>query len=64
MRDLGVRFYWVEGEPDGPVRFRCVIPVAGKAAVAQHFEAEADDVFQAAETALRRVALWRATSSP
>jgi hypothetical protein len=64
MRELGVSRFVVEGEPGGRVRFHCLIPVAGSRAVAQHFEAEADDEFQAAEVALRRVTLWRATESP
>jgi hypothetical protein len=60
MKDLGVSRYWIEGEPAGAVRFRCVIPLAGERAVSQQFEAEADDEIQAAEAALKRVALWRA----
>ena len=64
MRELGVARYWVEGEPGGPARFRCVIPLAGRHAVGQQFEADGDDDLQAAEAALRRVALWRATEAP
>lgn len=64
MQELGVRQYWIEGQPGGLVRFRCVIPVAGKNAMAQHFEAEAADEFRAADAALRRVLLWRATETP
>ena len=64
MRALGVSRFVIEGEPGGRVRFHCLIPVAGSRAVAQHFEAEADDELQAAEVALRRVTLWRATESP
>lgn len=64
MRELGVARYWIEGEPAGAVRFRCVVPLAGARAVGQLFEAEADDDIQAAEAALRRVALWRATETP
>ncbi|HEX8199653.1 MAG TPA: hypothetical protein VF590_04145, partial [Isosphaeraceae bacterium] len=63
MRELGVGRYWSEGRPDGPARFHCLIPLAG-AAVGQHIEAEGDDDLQAAEAALRRVALWRATETP
>ena len=58
---MGVSRYWIESEPGGPARFRCLIPLAGNRAVSQHFEAEGDDEFQAADAALRRVALWRAT---
>ena len=58
---LGVARYGVEGETGGRVRFHCVIPLAGRRAVGQYFEAEGDDEFQAARAAIRRVALWRAT---
>ncbi len=61
MRELGVSRYEVEGEPGGKSRFRCLIPLAGRRAVGQQFEGEGDDDFQAAEAALRRVALWKAT---
>jgi hypothetical protein len=63
LRDLGVSRYGVEGEPAGRVRFHCVIPLAGRRAVGQHFEAEGDDELQAARAALRRVALWRAAEA-
>ena len=63
MQELGVTRYWIEGEPNGPARFRCVIPLAGGRAVGQHFEAEADDELQAADAALRRIALWRAAAA-
>ena len=61
MADLGVRRYWIEGDPNGQVRFRCVIPLAGEHAVGQQFEAEAGDAIQAARTALKRAAIWKAT---
>jgi hypothetical protein len=61
MKQVGVSRYWIEAEPGGSVRFRCIIPLAGTRAVAQQFEAEGEDEFQAADAALRRVALWRAT---
>jgi hypothetical protein len=64
MRTLGVARYGIEGAPDGRVRFHCVIPLAGRRAVSQQFEAEGDDALDAAQTALRRVALWRATEQP
>lgn len=62
LRDLGVSRYGTEGEPSGRARFHCVIPVAGRRAVGQHFEAEGEDELQAARATLRRIALWRATS--
>lgn len=63
FRELGVTRYELEGETDGRSRFRCLIPLAGRRAVGQQFEGEGDDDFQAAEAALRRVALWRATET-
>jgi hypothetical protein len=64
MRELGVARYGIEGEPGGRVQFYCLIPLAGRRAVGQQFEAEGDDEIEAAQTALRRVALWRATAPP
>jgi hypothetical protein len=61
MQNLGVSRYTIEGQPSGQVVFSCLIPLAGRQAVAQHFEAEGENGFQAANAALRRVALWRAT---
>lgn len=63
LQALGVSRYGTEGEPGGRVRFYCVIPLAGRRAVSQHFEAEGDDDLEAARAALRRVALWRATEA-
>jgi len=63
LRTLGVTRYTIEAETDGRVRFSCVIPVDGLKAVGHHFEAEGDDEHQAAEAALKRVALWRATEA-
>jgi len=63
MKSLGVSRYGVEGDPNGRARFHCVIPLAGRRAVGQHFEAEGDDDLEAARSALRRVALWRATEA-
>jgi len=61
MASLGVVRYEFEGEPNGRVRFRCVIPLAGRRAVAQQFEAEGNNEMEAAGAALQRVALWKAT---
>ncbi len=61
MKSLGVTRYTIEGETDGQVRFSCVIPVDGLKAVGHQFEAEADDEYHAAEAALKRVTLWKAT---
>ncbi|WP_435008574.1 hypothetical protein P12x_005782 [Tundrisphaera lichenicola] len=63
MRLLGITRYSMEAETDGQVRFSCVIPVEGLRAVSQQFEAEGDDELQAAEAALRRVTLWKATEA-
>ena len=64
LNAAGVSRYWAEGTPGGPCTFRCVIPTAGGRALAQHFEAEGDDDLRAAEAALRRIALWKATEAP
>ena len=61
MKALGVTKYWVEGTPGGAVTFRCVVRSAGPDSADRQFEAEADDESQAAESALRRVAVWKAT---
>ena len=61
MQSLGVSRYACEGEPGGRVVFSCLIPLAGRQAVTQRFEADGDDLVQAARAALRRIALWRAT---
>jgi hypothetical protein len=64
MRTLKVSRFTVEGEPGGQVIFACLIPLAGRQAVTQRFEAVGDDVIQAANAALRRAILWRATQRP
>lgn len=60
LQSAGVTRYTIEGEPGGRVVFSCLIPLAGRQAVAQRFEAEADDEFEAAQAAIRRITLWRA----
>jgi hypothetical protein len=61
MQTLGVSRYTIEGQPTGRAVFSCLVPLAGHQAVAQRFEAEGEDAFRAAQAALRRLALWRAT---
>jgi hypothetical protein len=61
LRAMNVSRFTIEGEPSGRVLFSCLIPLAGRQAVAQRFEAEGDDVIQAVQATLRRIALWRAT---
>jgi hypothetical protein len=61
MQSLGVTRFSVEGEPGGRVTFSCLIPLAGKQAVSQRFEADGDDLFQAVQATLRRITLWKAT---
>ncbi len=63
MQSLGVTRYTIEGEPGGRVVFWCLIPLAGRQAVSQRFEGEGDDECHAAQAAIRRIALWRATRS-
>ena len=52
--------FWIEGSPAGPVTFRCVVPAETPDSADRQFEAEAPDELQAADSALRRVAVWRA----
>jgi hypothetical protein len=61
LQTLNVSRFTIEGEPSGRVLFSCLIPLAGRQAVAQRFEAEGDDLIQAVQATLRRIALWRAT---
>ncbi|GIW85901.1 MAG: hypothetical protein KatS3mg108_0225 [Isosphaeraceae bacterium] len=61
MKAFNVTRYWVEGPPDGPITFRCAIPLAGGNAVTHHFEAQGADLADAADAALNRIALWRAS---
>ena len=60
MKTLGVTKFWVEGSPAGAATFRCVAALDKAGASPRQFEAEGDDEFQAADSALRRVAVWRA----
>ncbi len=60
MQGLGISKFTIEGQPGGRVVFACLIPMAGRHAVSQRFEAEGEDAVAAARAALRRVALWRA----
>jgi hypothetical protein len=61
MQTLGVSRFMVEAEPGGRAVFSCLIPLAGRQAVAQRFEADGDDIIQAARATLRRIGLWRAS---
>jgi hypothetical protein len=61
MQSLGVSRYTIDGEPGVRVMFSCLIPLAGRQAIMQRFEAEGDDVVEAAQATLRRITLWRAT---
>ena len=60
---MGVNRYTLEGEPGRRTMFSCLIPLAGRQAVTQRFEAEGDDPVQAAQAALRRISLWQTTQS-
>ena len=52
MQTLGVSRFTIEGSLAGRVVFSCLIPLAGRQAVTQRFEAEGDDVVGAAQAAL------------
>ncbi len=56
MNALGVVRYEIVGSPGGKKKFRCEIDVPG----APKFEAESEDVAQAAQFALKRVVLFQA----
>ena len=61
MQTLGVSRFTIEGQPGGRVVFSCLIPLAGRQAVTQRFEAEGEDAHPGGtRPPLRRVALWRA----
>lgn len=60
LQTMGVARYTIEGVPGGRVTFSCLIPLAGRQAVTQRFEAEGDDELKAARAALRRIVLWQA----
>jgi len=61
LQSLNVSRFTIEGEPTGRVLFSCLIPMAGRQAVTQRFEADGDDVVQAVQATVRRIMLWRAT---
>ena len=64
MQTLGVSRFTLRANRGDPIVFACLIPVAGRQAVTERFEAEGDDVIHAAQSVLRRIVLWRATQSP
>jgi hypothetical protein len=64
MKSLGVSQFTIEGEAGGRVVFACLIPLAGRQAITQRFEAEGSDPVDAAHAALRRIALWQASHEP
>jgi hypothetical protein len=61
MKSLGVAKYWIEGTPDGKACFRCVIPRGGEGQDLA-FESTGRNELDAAESALRRVGIWKATN--
>lgn len=61
MKSLGVSQFTIEGEAGGRVVFACLIPLAGRQAITQRFEAEGSDPVDAAYATLRRIALWQAS---
>jgi hypothetical protein len=63
MQALGVSRFMIDGEVGGQVVFSCLIPIAGRQAVTQRFEAGGDDIAQAADATLRRIGLWRAAQA-
>ena len=57
MQVLGVRSFTIEGKPGGPVVCACVIPVVDHQAVTERFEADGDNILQAAQAVTRRAIL-------
>lgn len=60
MKTLGVSRFTIEGETGGRIIFACLVPIAGRHAITQRFEAEGSDLIEVAQATLRRIALWRA----
>ena len=60
MQSLGVTYFRACGRPRGPIIFVCLVPLAGDQLVTERFEAEADNIVQAAEATVQRIILWRA----
>jgi hypothetical protein len=63
MKALGVSRFVIEGEATDHVVFACLIPVAGRQAITQRFEAEGASPLEAARATLRRITLWRASQA-
>jgi hypothetical protein len=64
MKMLGVTRFTIDGSPGGRVSFVCVIPLAGRQAISERFEAEGESAFQAAEAVMRRISLWQVSKAP
>jgi hypothetical protein len=64
MHRLGVSHFTIDAELGHRAVVVCLIPLAGHRAVSQRFEAEGDDMVQAARAALRRIGIWRASRAP
>lgn len=60
MQSLGVTHFSADGRPGGPIIFVCLVTLAGDQLVTERFEAEADNVVQAAQSTMQRIILWRA----
>jgi hypothetical protein len=63
MKTLGVSRFTIEGDTGGRVVFACLIPIAGRQAITQRFEAVGGDPVEVAEATLRRIVLWRAAQT-
>ncbi len=58
---LGVTRYIIEGNAKGRVIFRCEIAEPGHADICRRFEAEGNDMIDAARAVMKRVSLWKLT---
>ncbi len=63
MRALGVNRFSIEGDTGDRVVFACLIPLAGRQAISQRFEAEGTTPAEAVQAALRRIVLWHTSQT-
>ncbi|MGC8642521.1 MAG: hypothetical protein ACP5XB_21915, partial [Isosphaeraceae bacterium] len=59
MQVLGVTEYTITGNPSSRARIVCLIPFAGRQGIAQRFEAEGSNEFEATRSAIRKITLWQ-----
>jgi len=60
LQAQGVTRFKAESDANQRVTFSCLIPIAGRQAVSQQFEANDISLLKAAQTTLKRILLWKA----